>query len=312
MSIHPSVGHALSLKRPLSILVALIGLIVGLFGAAPAQATGGSDSHVVTWKVLVGEETSDHAIQGMRFLPGEIWIDQGDSINFIANSAEIHTVSFGTPPLPPTTIDNLLADAVPPVGGPVFDPTAPWTNSGILTTMPTPDFPTVTSYVQKFTVQGSFTFWCLIHGQMMSLDVHVQKAHSKYPHRQPYYDHQAEEQSEQIIADGKDLWEDTADKASPTHVYIGASNSEVMVMRFIPSNVTVSQGSTVTFDMSANEVFVPHTVTFTNLVQNGQPVDSGILLGPVTFPVTFTQTGTWNYICQIHDEMGMFGSVKVS
>lgn len=315
MSIHPFMGRSLSMKRPLSILVALIGLIVGLFGVAPAQATGGSDSHphTITWKVLVGEETSDHAIQGMRFLPGEIWIDQGDSINFIANSAEIHTVSFGTPPLPPTSVENVLTDAVPRVGGPVFDPTAPWTNSGILTTMPAPEeFPSVTSYLQTFTVQGSFTFWCLIHGQMMSLDVHVQKAHSKYPHRQPYYDHQAEEQSEQIIAHGKDLWEDTADKASSTHVYVGASNDEVMVMRFIPSTVKVSQGSTVTFDMGANHVFVPHTVTFTNLVQNGNKVDSGVLLGPVTFPVTFTQTGTWNYFCQFHDGMGMLGSVKVS
>ncbi|WP_334172358.1 cupredoxin domain-containing protein [Sinomonas sp.] len=310
MSFHPE-------RRRLAVVAALAALLVGLFGTAPAQASD-TDHHssAVTWKVLVGEQTPDMAIQGMSFLPGEIWIDQGDSINFVANSAEIHTVSFGTPPLPPTTINNLEADAVPRVGGPVFDPTAQWTNSGVISTMPSPDFPTVTSYVQTFSVQGSFTFFCLVHGKMMSLTVHVQKAHSKYPHRQAYYDHQAEKRTAQIIADGKDLWEDTADKATPTHVYIGASDMVAMVMRFIWPKDSVRLGTTVTFDTSANQVVVPHTVTFTSLQQNGKPVDSGTLLpafagGPATFAVKFDQTGTWNYICEFHDGMGMVGSVTV-
>jgi plastocyanin len=304
-------------KRPLWAMTALVGLLVGLFGIAPAQASPPADPHTVTWKVLVGEQSPDLAIQGMRFLPGEIWIDQGDSISFIANSAEIHTVSFGTPPLPPTSIDNLLADAVPPVGGAVFDPAAPWTNSGILTTMPSPEFPSVTSYLQKFTVKGSFTFYCLIHGEMMSLTVHVQSDRAKYPHRQAYYDKLAEEQSEQIIADGQDLWQDTAEKATPTHVYVGASNTEAMVMRFIWPKDTVAAGTAVTFDMGANQVFVPHTVTFTSLQQEGKTVDSGVLFpalagGPSTFTVTFDQTGSWDYFCEFHDDMGMVGTVTVT
>ena len=306
----------LSFKRSLAVIAAVVGLIIGLFGAVPAQASDTTPSNVTTWKVLVGEQSPDFAIQGMSFLPGEIWIDQGDSIKFVANSAEIHTVSFGAPPLPPTSVDSLLADAVPQVGGPVFDPTAKWTNSGILTTMPSPDFPSSTWYTQKFTVKGDFTFFCLIHGTMMSLTVHVQRAHSRYPHKQAYYDHQAEESSEQIIADGKDLWEDTADKASPTHVYVGASDMQAMVMRFIRPNITVPLGTTVMFDTGANQVLVPHTVTFTNFKQNGALVDSGTLLpaaagGPSTFSVKFDQAGTWNYICQFHDGMGMVGSVTV-
>lgn len=310
MPIHPSP------KRSLWAIPALVGLLVGLFGTAPAQASAMEDPHTVTWKVLVGEQSPDLAIQGMRFLPGEIWIDQGDSITFLANSAEIHTVSYGTPPLPPTSVNNVLADAVPRVGGPTFDPAAPWTNSGILTTMPSPEFPSVTSYDQKFTAKGNFTFYCLIHGEMMSLIVHVQHAHAKYPHRQAYYNEQAEEQTEQIIADGQDLWGDTAEKATPTHVYVGASDTEAMVMRFIWPKDTVPVGTTVTFDMSANQVFVPHTVTFAALQQKGKTVDSGTLFpalagGPSAFTVTFDQTGTWNYFCQFHDDMGMVGSVTV-
>ncbi|WP_284976426.1 plastocyanin/azurin family copper-binding protein [Arthrobacter sp. efr-133-TYG-104] len=310
MSVHPST------KRSLWAVTALVGLLIGLFGTTPAQASD-ADTHSVTWKVQVGEQSSDFAIQGMRFLPGEIWIDQGDSISFLAKSAEPHTVSFGTPPLPPTNFNNVLADAVPPVGGRVFNPSAPWTNSGILTTMPSSAFPSVTSYVQKFTLKGSFTFYCLLHGKMMSLTVHVQPAHSKYPHSQAYYNEQAEVQTERIIDDGMALWEKTADMATPTHVYVGASDTQAMVMRFIWPKNTVPAGTTVTFDMSANKVFVPHTVTFTSLQQNGKPVDSGNMFpafagGPSMFKVTFDQTGTWKYICEFHDTMGMVGSVKVT
>lgn len=304
-------------RRRFAVVVALAALLIGLFGTAPARASD-SDDHPtnVIWKVLVGEQSRDMAIQGMSFLPGDITIDQGDSINFVANSAEIHTVSYGTPSLPPTTVDNVLADAAPRVGGPVFDPNAKWTNSGIITTMPSPEFPSVTSYVQKFTTRGDFTFYCLIHGQMMSITVHVHAAHSPYPHTQAWYDRQARVQTSSILADGYWLWAMTAAKATPTHVYVGASDGMAMVMRFIWARDYVRRGTTVTFDMSANQTVVPHTVTFTTLQQNGKPVDSGTMLpaiagGPSTFSVKFTQTGRWNYICQFHDSMGMVGSVTV-
>jgi plastocyanin len=303
-------------RRRIAVLIALVGLLIGLFGTAPAEASVTTNPNTVTWKVLVGEQSPDLAIQGMRFLPGDITIDQGDSINFVANSAEIHTVSYGNPPLPPTTVDNLLADAVPRVGGPVFDPTAPWTNSGILTTMPSSEFPSVTSYVQKFTTRGDFTLYCLIHGKMMSITVHVHAPHTPYPHTQAWYDLQARLQTASILADGYWLWATTAAKATPTHVYVGASDDVAMVMRFIWDRDVVPLGTTVTFDLGANQVVVPHTVTFTSLQQNGKPVDSGTLLpafagGPSTFSVKFTQRGTWNYICEFHDDMGMVGSVTV-
>jgi plastocyanin len=304
-------------RGPYTVLVAVVGLLIGLFGTAPAQAEVTHNPNAVTWNVLVGEESPDMAIQGMSFLPGEIWIDQRDSINFVANSAEIHTVSYGTPPLPPTSLENLIADAVTPVGGPVFDPTEPWTNSGLLGTMPSEELPLTTSYLLKFADRGTFTFYCLIHAQTMAITIHVQAPNAPYPHTQAYYDAQAAAETASILADGYALWQATADQASPTHVYAGAADTLAMVMRFIPESDTVPLGSTVTFDMSANQVLVPHTVTFTTLQENGQLVDSGLLLpefvgGPSTFSVTFTQLGTWDYVCEIHDEIGMVGRVTVT
>lgn len=83
------------LRAPAVVATALFTLLLGLLGIAPAQAGGGNNPTSQTWKVLVGEESPDKAIQGMRFLPGEIWIHQTDSIRFLSNSAEIHTVSYG-------------------------------------------------------------------------------------------------------------------------------------------------------------------------------------------------------------------------
>ncbi|MDQ4488893.1 plastocyanin/azurin family copper-binding protein [Sinomonas sp. ASV486] len=298
------------------VLTALVTLIIGVLGIAPAQAAVDTNPNAQTWKVLVGNQTSDMAIQGMRFLPGEIWIHQTDSINFVSNSAEIHTVSYGTPPLPPTSIANLEADAFTPVGGPVFDPTAPWTNSGILAP-PVPHAPFIQSYQLKFAAPGDFTFYCLIHGRMMNIVVHVLHKNVALLHDQAYYDAVGAVEGAKVLADGLALEARTLAKSSPTHVFVGAMDDQAMVMRFMPSPDVVRAGTTVTFDMSANQGVVPHTVTFTDLKQGGKLVDSGTLLpafvgGPSTFNVTFNQTGIFHYLCEFHDDMGMVGQVIVT
>jgi plastocyanin len=305
------------LRAPAVVAAALFTLLLGLLGVAPAQAGVGNNPTSQTWKVLVGEESPDMAIQGMRFLPGEIWIHQTDSIRFLSNSAEIHTVSYGKPPLPPTSVANLEADAFTPVGGPVFNPKAAWTNSGVIAP-PAPGLPTIQAYQLKFAVPGDFTFYCIVHGEMMNIVVHVLHRKTELPHDQGYYDRLARVQSRHIIDDGYDLMDQTMDRSSSTHVYVGAMDDQAMVMRFMPSLDRIEAGTTVTFDMSANEGVVPHTVTFTDLKKSdGKPVDSGTLLpkfagGPSTFTWKFDQTGTWHYICEFHDEMGMVGDISVT
>jgi len=67
----------------------------------------------------------------------------------------------------------------------------------------------------------------------------------------------------------------------------------------------------------------PHTVTFGNEPANifapsgdpwhfsGGDLNSGIIPPQGTFEVTFKATGTFEYICALHDYMGMVGKVKV-
>lgn len=303
-------------RAPAAVLTALVTLTFGLLGVAPAQAVPAAPPST-TWTVLVGNESPDMAVQGMRFLPDDITINSGDTINFVANSAEIHTVSHGTPPFPPTSLENLEKDAFIPAGGPVFDPTQSWWNSGLISTGNTPAGPGIRTYPLTFTTTGDFTFFCMIHGEMMSATVHVHAAGTAYPHSKQYYSAQAAVAAAQILGDGYRLWATTLAKSSPTHVFAGAMDDKAMVMRFIPSLDVVRKGTTVTFDLSANAGVVPHTVTFTSVPAGVTPPASPILLpafagGPSTFQVTFTKAGTWHYICEFHDDMGMVGDVVVT
>ena len=77
-------------RRLIVVLVCVALAALGLGLAGPAQA--GSSTH--HWKVWVGNQSKDMAVQGMRFLPGQVWINAGDTVTWVANAAEPHTVTF--------------------------------------------------------------------------------------------------------------------------------------------------------------------------------------------------------------------------
>jgi plastocyanin len=49
------------------------------------------------WRVQVGAQSKDKALQVIAFLPNELWIHAGDSIAFKVATDEPHTVTFLTP-----------------------------------------------------------------------------------------------------------------------------------------------------------------------------------------------------------------------
>jgi plastocyanin len=75
---------------------------------------------------------------------------------------------------------------------------------------------------------------------------------------------------------------------------------------FEPANITVEPGTTVTWVQSGNN---PHTTTSYDGLW-----DSGMLEGGsgATFSFTFEETGTFDYFCIPHEEMGMVGTVTVT
>jgi len=70
---------------------------------------------------------------------------------------------------------------------------------------------------------------------------------------------------------------------------------------FLPSDVTVSVGDTVTW---TNDSSVIHTVTSGNPDDGPDGVfDSSIVMSGDTFTHTFTETGQYEYFCSIHPWM---------
>ncbi|WP_288025536.1 plastocyanin/azurin family copper-binding protein [Arthrobacter sp.] len=324
----------LSLHKPSLIFAALLALALPLALSAPAgaqsptQTTTTQGQHAKnhapqTWSVQVGQETPNQAIQGMAFLPTNVYVDAGDTVSWTAKSAEIHTVTFlaagqsleSTQPFNPADPAQLFSE-----GGSTYDGHS-YYNSGVMTNVANSGFPAVTNYRLTFPTAGTFTYYCLVHGAMMKGTVHVARAGTPYPFTQRQYNQLATLQSLAILWDGLKLWHETARLADPHHVYAGADDGTAMVMRFIQPTVKVRVGEKVTF--INNGMAAPHTVTFGAEPANfavpvgdpatfaGGDLNSGLMLPGSTFTVTFTKAGTFSYICALHDYMGMVGTVVV-
>jgi plastocyanin len=127
----------------------------------------------------------------------------------------------------------------------------------------------------------------------------------------------------------------------------GGGSQTASVLRFLQGKIVVHVGDTVEF--VNRDPVTPHTVTFgvepmdpvppsqdvapasdnalqTTLNAPGASTNSGLLLAqaqdqlflpqtpltPVRFRVTFTTPGTYSYICALHDDLGMKGTVVVN
>ncbi len=313
--------------RRLTGSVVAIGLAaLGVTVMGPASGAVAASAH--TWNVMVGEQSPTGSIQGMQFLPGEIWIDVGDTVHWKANSMEPHTVSFPDASHPAVPFDPSISYMVTPTSETTISTPGEYRNSGIVGTMadaalppPAPD------YNLTFTGAGTYHYICYVHGQAMVGTVHVAAAGTPYPHTQQFYDAEYHMGRAVVIAHGQEIWSGARAAATNHHVFVGPADDMAMVMRFTQQRVTINVGETVTFDWSLVKTPVPHTVTVAPEVAppfvpvgdptnyQGGPLNSGILMpvfgGPATFPVTFTKAGTYHYFCAFHDGMGMVGTVVV-
>jgi plastocyanin len=328
MTRQAEIHHAPRLLRLLIAFAAALVLPVAVSGAATAD--GGKSAR--TWTVQVGSESSDQAIQGMAFLPENIYVNAGDKVTWRANSAEIHTVTFlaegqsleSTQPFNP-----MRPEFISQIGGKDYDGVS-YYNSGIFTNVSDTGFKQVKKYTLRFPNEGDFTYYCLVHGMAMKGTVHVRAAGTEYPYSQSQYNRQADKQERAILRDGHQQWDaarDWVDKQEAAggpdkHVVIaGTDNGTSMVMRYVHQKIEVRVGESVTFvniGMGA-----PHTVTFGTepanfLDPSGDPkaysggdLNSGLMPMKTSFTVTFTKAGEFDYICALHDFMGMVGTVEV-
>jgi plastocyanin len=256
----------------------------------------------------------------MSFLPSNIYINAGDSIKWVANSAEIHTVTFLANGQPLKPFNPFDPKQLGRQGGTVYDGHS-YYNSGIMANVANTGFKAVEHYTLKFTHTGHFTYYCVVHGMAMKGAVHVRAAGSGYPFTQSQYDRQNKKEERKIVRDGEKQWEAARKQASNHKVIAGTDNETAMLMRFVRHEIVVHLGDTVTFVNSG--MGAPHTVTFGHEPANvfapvGNPKDfkggnlsSGLMEPGDKFTVTFNKVGEFDYICALHDYMGMVGEVEV-
>ena len=304
-------------------------LLAGCGGGNTTNTTPPQQQSPVAWVVQAGGSSQNEALQALQFYPGTITIDAGDSITWQFPAGEPHTVTFlGPKSAPPPPSDP----SVPaPAGGTSYDGST-YTSSGFLLLGK--------AYTLTFPKAGTYTYYCLIHGEMVGKVV-VQPAGTAYP-QMPFQI--AGKNTTAVAADLKTASDVVAQfpyTPGGTHLAVGMSPglgaqtlTNASVVRFLSgdslsdTSVTVPVGATVTWtNLDSN---LPHTVTFAAVGQTfptmppfSPPsggttydgtalVNSGPLFGGQSFSLKFTKAGTYTYHCLFHDDTeNMIGTVVV-
>jgi len=321
-------------------------LALAVCGNAAAAAAAIPSQDAVTWRVGVGGESADHALQVQAFLPTQITINEGDTITWTMNPDFVHTVTFLSGlPAPPVVAPegNVIiqpAATAYPSGGPSYDGTG-LVNSGLLEGKGK-------SFALTFSKAGTYGYVCLLHPGMAGT-VAVQAAGSAYPATQAQVDTLANaqlydklNQANQFSQSAQVSSKAYANGSTNYTVVNGAGGNQASVLRFLPVDLTVKAGDSVTWlGSDPHEV---HTVTFYDPAgrvpdfiipqpQSGGPpklviphaapendtavdsnelYNSGLLLPDQTYTSTFPKPGVYTYVCVVHAPQGMFGTITVA
>jgi plastocyanin len=292
-----------------------------------------------TWRLKAGAQSGNKAHQAFAFLPSEIWIHAGDSITWTFASDDLHTVTFLRPGQVRPAF-QLGCPGTTPDGSPETGTTC--VNSGVLVNGNT--------YTVTFPTTGNFKLVCLVHS-MMTATVHVLDPSEALPHDQAFYDQQANRELSALLSDlmaSAHTMSNTngVSAGSGKVTATGGGVETASVMRFMDERKVIHVGETV--EWTNPEAATNHTITFgpepVNLVppsgnvfldsdgarhaiinSPSDVVHSGFIsaapqdriglpqppLAVTRFRVTFTRPGVYDYICSLHDDVGMVGQIVV-
>jgi plastocyanin len=308
-------------------------LLAALMVPVPIQAQ--------TWQAAVGAQSADKAKQVVAFLPNEIWIHAGDTVNWTVGADEIHTLTF-------LTVGQVHLPFF--VGCPGFSFGAASFDGS--TCVSTPPMVSGQTFSVMFPSPGNFKLVCLVHPDMTGV-VHVLDPSASLPHEQSFYDKEAAAQARDLLAELNQ---------GSVHHHFEAANGVIMgagktlanggghntisLMRFVQPELVIHAGATV--EWTNDDPSMPHTITFgtepgdtfppspnvstdadgalhATVSSTADSVHSGFIvsapqdqtslpqtqLGFTRFRVTFTKPGVYPYICALHDDLGMKGTIIV-
>lgn len=209
-----------------------------------------------TWHAAVGAQSPDKARQVLAFLPNEIWIHANDTVTWTIQSDEVHTITF----LKPGQIRLPLGQGFCPgfsFGGALLDGS---------TCVSTPPLPKGQTFSVTFLAPGNYKLVCLVHSDMTGV-VHVLEPSVSLPHDQSFYDQQASDSAQSLLAEVQ--MERAQNHPTPPNsvatgigetVATGGGHRSASVMRFIDDLKYIHAGDTV--DWTNDDPSTPHTITF--------------------------------------------------
>lgn len=251
------------LLTSISVLIVTAVMVTARLGTAQPAPTA--------WKVLIGGETPDHAIQVNDYFPRTITVNEGDSITWTKATLQPHTVHFLSGAKPPAiglpqgdgrVLFNPLVRN--PQGGPTYDGTGIAASGWLVEEKGL-------QYSLTFTRAGTYKYLCILHPGMSGTVVVLPRG-AKVPTTQAEYDEAAARQVAPALDLGKRLLASgtpsvrKAARGTEYGIFLKSSSAvHVNFLRFAPETITVKVGDTVRWE--TRDTIDPHTVTFAGLDQ---------------------------------------------
>lgn len=303
------------------------------------------------WEAQVGAQSGDLGNQALAFLPNEFWIHAGDSIRFTFSTDEPHTVTFLKPgqirpPLNSPTGTFVGCPGSTPDGSGFDNSTC--VSSGPATTGQTftVSFPSANNFKLVCLVHTRMTgaIHVLPLSETLPYDQDFYDRQADNERAGLLSDAAGLAGRGHARARQTSAHEVTAGVSAV--LATGGGSQTTSVMRFLGATTVVHVGDTVEWTNLATPPF--HTITFGTEPANLMPPSPGVTLdsdgvrhavisspnasvnsgfigapnqetvgqpqGPLDFTrfrVTFTAPGTFDYICGLHDTLGMIGQVIV-
>ena len=334
----PRMGRA---RRGFAVLAAMALAMASVGLIAPVAVAQGD----LTISVGVGRSTE----AGNAYLPGDVTVGVGDSITFVLDSDQPHTVTIGEGPAdaPPFAWPAAGFDGSDPAAGLGTASTdgSGFVNTGLM-------FGIGSAATIEFTAAGQVPIFCTIHpGMEMNVTVvddgptttQAEADAAGASSRQlivdsfgPTREALLSEVSSRENDDGSTTWNVFANGDTPTTDLPGGGTGYAELLEYVPDTFEIAAGDTVSWSATR-----AHTVTFVptgsdirdvfpgagaafapsggTTFDGSEAVNSGFFATPgpdgpgfTDFALTFPEPGVYDYFCAIHAELGHSGTIIVS